>query len=185
MSESEAWRIYDAVGRSAAPSALLRLYYAADGDPVESLWRRQSDGYAEVEHVDHPEAVVETLSHALPELGAVRVRLTREALILATERHTVSVSQVVRHARVATRTRKIALSRPRHVVQGVNTLLSYEDQPRRFIELVASHGRHAFAAADGLSARALLEQRATVHADLDALISFAGWDRGPSIRAVG
>ncbi len=181
----EAWRLYDAVGRGAPITDLLRLYYAADGDAVESLWRRQSDAYAEAHKTERPSEVAQALLHAMPDIGSLKLTLSREALAVANDRHTVTVSQVVRHSRVRTRVHRVALTSPRHVVQAVNALLAHDDHPRRFVELACQRGLRVFVGLEAEAARTVLEWRATTHPDVEAMYAFACWDRAPSVRAVG
>lgn len=181
----EAWRLYDTVGRAAEVSEMLRLFYAADGDAVESLWRRQSDGYAEFPRAEQPQAVATALKHAMPDIGHIRLALTREALAISNDRHTVTVSQVVRHSRLKGRTHRVALKKPRHVVQAVNALLAYDDHPRRFVELASSGPIRSFVGVEAATARTLLDLKATALRDLEEIYAFARWDRAPDVRAVG
>ena len=181
----EAWRLYDTVGRGASVAEMLRLFYAADGDVVESLWRRQSDGYAEFHRHAKPQTVATALKHAIPDIGHIRLALTREALAVSNHRHTVTVSQVVRHSRLRGRTHRVALKRPRHVVQAVNALLAYDDHPRRFVELSTDGDVRSFVCVDASVSRTLLDQKASALKDIEEIYAFARWDRAPDVRAVG
>lgn len=181
----EAWRLYDTVGRAASLSEMLRFFYAADGDAVESLWRRQSDGYAEFHRQAEPQTVATALKHASPDIGHLRLALTPQALAVSNDRHTVTVSQVVRHSRLKGRTHRVALKRPRHVVQAVNALLAYDDHPRRFVELSAMGEVRSFVCVEPSVARSVLDLKATALKDIEEIYAFARWDRAPDVRAVG
>lgn len=185
VDHDEAWRIHDTAGRDAPAGAVLGLYYAADGDAVESLWRRQRDAYVQVGASERPGVVGRAAVHALPQVGPLKMSLTPEALVVANDRHTVTVSQVMRHARLRGRERRVAMAAPRHVVRAINALLAHDDESRRFVELGPAPGRHVFIGLSPAAARDLLEQDATVYRDLAGLYSFTGWDRAVSVRAVG
>lgn len=174
-------------GRPPSPIALgtlLRRWYAADGDWVEALWRRQRDGYVEVFREQPPADVATSVVHAAPRLAGLRATMTPEALVVELDGDRATVSRVVRHARVQRRERRRAVGLPEHVIGAVNVLSSRRDEPRRFVQLVAERDRRAFAATSEEAARALCQLGATRHRELGAVLGSGAWDRDPAPRRI-
>ena len=181
---AEAERLIPHTSTPPAPSpALIRAYYDAGGDSVESAWRRQQDRYIEIPVGACPEAVADQLENAFPAIGGVRVRVTAHELIVRSRDDVVSVARVVRHRRLDTRQLRRPVDGPRHVVQAVNAILGRRGAPHRFIELKMGRGRHAFVGVEATQAQALYGWGATAYRDLETLSSFAGWRTRERARA--
>ena len=169
-----------------ALATLLRRWYGADGDWVEALWRRQRDGYVEVFRAQPPGDVATAVVHAVPALEGLRAVVTPSALVVELDDDRVTVSRVVRHARLRDREKRRALSSPEHVIHAVNVLLSRRDHAARFVEVIAERDRAAFVATSLAAARELWRVAATPAREIDAVLAAAAWDRdGAPRRAAG
>lgn len=113
----------------------LRAYYGGQGDPVESLWRCQAEGFVGVEDHAEPETVVAEAAHALPTLAALKAFRTDEALVLSTDEDHVALCTEIRHARVPSRSRRVPDTRPESVFGAINMMLGRLSAPRRFVPL--------------------------------------------------
>lgn len=182
LSARRAAGMVDASPRAAvAPAQLVRvvhLYYAGDGDRVETLWRRQAERYLEVHARQDPHEVAAAIRHAVPDLEALDTQVTPEALVVVTRDDCVTISCFVRHARLPSRNRRTAVTSPHHIVGAANVLLARASQPRRFVALKSVGGRNAYIATQARHARLLWRLRLVAHADVSALWAFAAWDRG-------
>lgn len=168
------------------PSAeVLHQYYVANGDPVESLWRRQSDRFLELPAASPPDHTCAALEQVLPSIAPVRVRPTPAALLVQVGDDVASISRVVRHARLRTRQIRQAVDGPRDIVRAINAIFAARGYRYRFIELPGADDRHMFVAVDPRQARALHGLGATRLRDLGALWAFAGWDGAAEARAAG
>ncbi len=162
---------------------VLHAYYAANGDPVEALWRRQADRFVEIPANAPADHVGVAIEQVLPAVAPIRVRPTPAALYIHVGEDVATVSRVVRHARLRTHQIRQAVDRPRDVVRAINAVFAARGYRYRFIELRAAADRHMFVAVDTRQARTLQGWGATLHADPGSLWSFAGWDRETDSRA--
>ena len=164
--------------------SLLRDYYETEGDYVEALWRRQSDRYVELDSREAtPEQIVGALEHALPILAPLRAAQTPHALVLSCGREEVALSRVVRHARVASLTRRTPDRSMAAIVRGTNRLLLQLGREERFAPLGVLNGLGGFVACDDAGARCLARVGLTAlpYAQLEDFLAF----EAPRIRAVG
>ncbi|HJL17806.1 MAG TPA: hypothetical protein RMH99_19230 [Sandaracinaceae bacterium LLY-WYZ-13_1] len=189
LGADEAEHLLCADGRRAPTSlgiaGLLRRWYAADGDWIEALWRRQADAYVEVYAHQDPRQVALSVVHSQPSLEGLSATATDEAMIVSLEDDRVTLSRVMRHARRPDRQRRRAVLAPEHVIRGVNVLLSRRDAPMRFVELRAEPERRAFTAVSQRAAGELLGLGVTRHRELGGLRDAASWEAPRSTRAAG
>lgn len=165
--------------------SLLHAYYSANGDPVEALWRRQSDRFVEVPTKATPEQVCASIEQVVPSAAPIRVRQTPTALFVKVGEDVATVSRVVRHARLRRRQIRQAVDRPADIVRAINAIFAARGYRHRFIELRAAPDRHMFVAVDTRQARTLHGWSATPYADLGTLWAYAGWDRSVGSLAAG
>lgn len=184
---AEAQRLLPQSANTQGPPSpsLLHAYYAANGDPVESLWRRQADRFVEITTQAPPEHVCAALELAMPAVSPLRVRVTPAALFVHADQDVATVSRVVQHARLRTHQIRHAVDRPRDIVRALNAILARRDHRYRFVELRGAADRHMFVAVDARQARMLQDWSATMHRDQGTLWAFAGWDRAGNERAAG
>lgn len=159
-------------GDESVPTSLFRRYYAAEGDMVEAVWRRQADRFVDVSRSQRPDTVVKLVELALPGVGPLEVTSTPGALRISDGSEEVSISRGVGRYQL-----RSAPERPRDVIEAINVLLSKIGLQRRFVELSGTSGRHMFVALEPQQARALQSWGATRHADVGTLWRFTGWDR--------
>ncbi|MBX3271705.1 MAG: hypothetical protein KF729_15670 [Sandaracinaceae bacterium] len=182
---AEAQRLLPRSAQSAPSPEVIHAYYLADGDTVEAQWRRQTDRFVEVPDGTPLELVCRAIGLAMPSLEPLRARPTPTALYVGAGAEVVTVSRLVQHARIPGRHLREGGHGPRDVIRGVNAILSARGDVRRFVELRAIAGRHAFVAVDAHQARTLHDWSATLHRDLAALRAFSGWGDASELRAAG